>query len=132
MMKMRKLTSIILALVLCISLAVSASAAVAGIYTYVNGTGTQSGNTLITTTYVAKNPDNAYLKTDVQFTDGTNYTGSGSRTSSRGVISFSYNFPIYMAVDCIPVKAFCAHGVQGGTQSESGYVQFNQYTISLT
>lgn len=132
MMKMRKITSLILALVLCISLAVSASAAMAGIYSYVDGTGIQSGNTLITTTYVAKNPDKAYLKTDVLFTDGTKYTGSNSRTSSREVTSFSYNFPIYMAIDCIPVLAFCAHNVQGGTQSENGYVEYNEYPINLT
>lgn len=130
MMKMRKITSLILAMVLCVSLAVTASAAVAGIYSYVSGSAYRTGNTFVATTSVGKNPDNAYLTTNVEFSDGVNSTGSGSRTSTRGVTSFTSNFAVYMAIDVIPTKAYCAHGVQGGTQSESGYVQYNQYNIS--
>lgn len=130
MMKLRRIMSLVLAMTLCISLAVSAYAAMAGIYIYVAGTGSKSGNALVTSTRVKVNPDNAYLKTEVQFSDGLNYTSSDRKISSRGVTSFSYNFPIFQAVDWTPIKAYCAHGVQGGTQSEAGYVQYNLYDLT--
>lgn len=131
----RKILRTVTALVLCLSLAVGAYAVSAGIYTYISGSSkqsTQNPSLLSTTTRIGVNPDNAYLRTDVEFSNGTSMTSSAQKYSSRGVVSFTYNFPIYQSIDKIPIYAFVAHNVLGGTQSETGYVYRTTASINLS
>lgn len=127
----RKLIAFVLVLIMCCSFVLSVSAAMAGIYSYVKGEGSQSGSILVTRTYVGKNPDSAFLTTSVDFSDGVNHMGNASSTSGRGVTSYSHNFPIYMTADHIPTRVYCTHAVQGGSQSASGYAEYNVYYISV-
>ena len=133
MIKMRRITCIILALVLCASLAVVAYAVVAaGIYGNIRGRGLQRNSDFVATTLVTQNPDNAQLQTTVQFTDGLNYIGQNTKSSERGLTSFTYDFPIAMTIDCVPVGVYCSFSVLRGSQSHAGYTDYRYYTVDMS
>lgn len=115
----RSIVALILAFTLCASLAVSVSAASqmkpAGIYgklrSYVSND--PNGNWVASSTSITQNPDNARITIEADFSNGVNYTSSFSKSSSRGVTSFSPDLPIYTGTN--PNQVYTAHGVQDGT-----------------
>lgn len=126
----RSTLMVVVAFLLCASLAVSASAATlsasapAGIYVFIRGTiSPVSGSSFLpTTTTIKLNPDNAYLKVDVEVKDGVNDLATSTASSTRGVTSFSRSMPLYNDTAHNNLYVFVAHNVQGGAQSEWGYV----------
>lgn len=129
--KTRILTSA-LALGLCASMAISASAAFgedAGIYGIVSGRSSQDTNNpnlLNTTTTVSQNPDRAYLRTTVDFQKGLDtLTTLSSRNTVRGATRYDHGFPIYFTIEGKPTKARVAHQVLGGRQSVAGHTYYD-------
>lgn len=129
--KTRILTSA-LALGLCASMAISASAAFgasAGIYGTISGRSSQDSNDLNlfnTTTSVSRNPDDAYLKTTVDFQNELHtLTTLSSRNTVRGATRYDHGFPIYFTIEGKPTKARVAHQVLGGRQSVAGYTYYD-------
>lgn len=134
--KTRILTSA-LALGLCASMAISASAAFgapAGIYGTISGRSSQDSNDLNlfnTTTSVSRNPDRAYLTTTADFRNGISEITKLSSQSAVGVTQYTHSFPIYFTIEGKPNKAYVAHCVQGGTQAETGYAFYTTSNIYL-
>lgn len=128
--KTRVLTSA-LALGLCASMAISASAAFgedAGIYGIVSGRSSQDSNDLNlfnTTTRVSQNPDRAYLMTTVEFKNESSSLTELSSRSVTGVTQYNHSFPIHFTVAGRPTYAITAHEVRGGSQAERGYVYYD-------
>lgn len=122
----RSILALTLAVLFCTSMALSASAAAltpAGIYGKLWGTvaDTPDGSLLATTTSISKNPDNALLKIEADFTNGTELMYSHTGSSSRGVTSYSRDLPIYSdgVSSPLPVAVYTAHSVQNGTGDEA-------------
>ena len=129
--KTRILTSA-LALGLCASMAISASAAFgedAGIYGIVSGRSSQDSNDLNlfnTTTTVSQNPDRAYLRTSVDFQNELKtLTTLNSMNTVRGATRYDHGFPIQFTIEGRPTQARVAHQVLGGTQSVAGYTYYD-------
>ncbi len=129
--KTRILTSA-LALGLCASMAISASAAFgapAGIYGTISGRSSQDANDLNlfnTTTRVSQNPDLAYLRTSVDFQNGLDtLTSLSSKNTVRGATRYDHGFPIYFTIEGRPTQARVAHQVLGGTQAPTGYTYYD-------
>lgn len=129
--KTRILTSA-LALGLCASMAISASAAFgapAGIYGTISGRSSQDANDLNlfnTTTRVSQNPDLAYLRTSVDFQNGLDtLTSLSSKNTVRGATLYDHGFPIYFTIEGRPTQARVAHQVLGGTQAPTGYTYYD-------
>lgn len=123
--------SIAAVLLLCVSLAVCVSAATithastnAGIYLSLTGTISPSSGTslLPTTTTVSVNPDQAYLKVDLELKNGVDHISNSTASSSTGVTTFSHTMPIYYYAEEAHPYVYVAHNVQGGSQSDFGYV----------
>ena len=123
----RSIVALILAFALCMSLVVSVSATSsmlpAGIYgklrSYVSNDPVD--NWVASSTSITQNPDNARFIIAAEFSDGSNYTSSFSKSSSRGVTSFSPDLPIYTGTS--PNQVYTAHTVQDGTGS-SAYADY--------
>ena len=126
--------SLLVLLLLSATLSMPASAAVngrmAGIYITVGGTcvqDTQTPHTLYTTTTVKKNPDNAWLRTDIELLDGVE-DGENENdkemfwSDDRGVTQFDYTYVMFVTITNRPEIVYCAHNVLGGTESPTGYV----------
>ena len=134
-----KAFSILLAVLLCVSMAISASAELetednVGIYAILRGSSIQDPkdvNLLNTVTSVKVNPDNAYLQTNVEYTDGINCLTRLSERGVNGATSFKYDFPIYFYLSGIPQMAYVAHCVQGGSQSKEGYACYTKTPIKI-
>lgn len=131
-----KVSVVMLALVLCmvVPMTVFASSASSPVDTYLalSGSSSQSGTKVATTTTVTRNPDNAYLRTEIEFKNGVTSIGADAQQSARGVKTLSADFHIYFALGVEPNKAYCAHNVQGGTQSPVGYAVYTSVGISIT
>lgn len=129
--KTRILTSA-LALGLCASMAISASAAFgasAGIYGTISGRSSQDSNDLNlfnTTTSVSQNPDLAYLRTSVDFQNELKtLTKLNSMNTVRGATRYDHGFPIQFTIEGRPTQARVAHQVLGGTQAPKGYTYYD-------
>lgn len=133
----KRILSLALALMMFASVAGTASALAheaAGIYTWVSGTCEQNeANAIIldTTTFVKVNPDHAYLVTKVKYSDGINHTDEEQASSTTGVITFAYSFPIRVTIDLTPNKVYRTHEVRGGTESDRGYAYYTDSDIEV-
>lgn len=127
MKTVRRLIALMLIIVLCMSIAITASAAVsskeAGIYGTLSCTSQKRGTDIYGKTTVTTNPDNAYLlvKYTINLSGGTQTKTNG--TSQRGVTSFEYiRSYLNYTTDGVPTYVqFCGE-VRGGSQSPSAYV----------
>lgn len=127
---------LVLALILSMSLSLTASAVqsstVAGIYFVLQGTCEQNASNpyaLNTTTAVKKNPDSAWLRTDIALLDGINQPTTRYFYSERGAKSFSYDYAMHMSITSIPQIAYCTHNVLGGTTSEEAFAIFHEIEL---
>lgn len=126
MRNMRKLTCLMLALLLCTVMAVPvfalSNSGLAGIYVKISGTATVSeiGSGLDTLTSVKKNPDSAYLVTTAEFSNGVYSFGTYDAQSARAVTTFSYTFPVPL-MGGFPNYVYTCHEVRGGTTSPEAY-----------
>lgn len=99
----RTFTVTVIALLLCFSMVLSASAltvtnsARAGIYGTLTGTVTTHTRAALlpATTAVTQNPDNAYLTVIADVSNGVEILNSFSFSSEKGVTSFSTSIPVY-------------------------------------
>ena len=128
--------AVVLAMVLSLTIGVSAasSSKSAGIYIRIYGTssqGTSNPNLVVTTNSVTKNPDSAYFYVAGEYTNGIEYLSDSSGTSSRGVCSFNFSLPIYFNIEGAPTYYYVAHCIQGGTSSERGYYTQTEGKLSL-
>ena len=132
----RKVLCLVMAVLFCMTMAITVSASSnsrgAGIYGTISGSIRQNGGNLITSTTITKNPDSAYLAVRIQLSDGTVYTAATYSESSRDVTSYPYTWPMRYAYDQLPVCAFCTHGVQGGNQSGSAYAVYTSVSLDTS
>lgn len=126
----RSVLALTIAVLLCTSTVLGVSAAFdatastpAGIYGTLLGNvaSVPDGCFLATTTTITKNPDNALLKIDADFSDGSDIIYSHTGSSSRGVTNYSRDLPIYSSGvnSTYVVAVFTAHCVQNGTGTEA-------------
>lgn len=121
MKKFRRFISLMLVLMLCVTMAISASAVKR--YKDVPAYGTMCGEfrqtnstSLSVRTTVSANDDNAILKNDVEILDQSSDSFTYHEYSSnRGARSYSHIVPLYQTVDQRPAYAYCAHNIYRGT-----------------
>lgn len=119
-MKKRKLLGLVTAMVMGMSMSIVAFAGsdskdVDGYGTLYGSVSTTSvgGSKVVTVTSVTKNPDNAYLKTNIELQDLYGYTlTTYDAQQDRGKTSFAHNFKVPHFDDV--AKIYGAHNVQGG------------------
>ena len=136
-MKMaKKFIIMFLMLALCASMVITAfalnSSAAAGIYGTIQGSSFQKGDSLVTSTWITKNPDRAFLQINIELQSGGSVVGRHTNNSSRGITSHPYTWAMVYQYENEPNRAYCAHCVQGGTQSEQGYAVYTYSPISIS
>ena len=118
--------AVVLAMVLSLSVGVSANSTsvTSPYYGTVSGTSSQNSSspaTLYTSSSMSKNPDSARFVISVDYNDGISNLTSLSQASAHGITSFTYTFPIYFTFDAIPNMAYVSHSVQNGTSYNGVY-----------
>lgn len=115
---MRKILGIMLTVVMCMSFTIvsfAASKVVDG-YGTLSGTVAATMNTqclINTVTSVTANPDNAYMKVQIEIQDYDGYTlWTDDESSERGRTSFLHDFEVVHFDDV--KKIYSAHNIQGG------------------
>lgn len=114
----RRMLSLVMVLAICMSVAVAASASsdsrTAGIYGFISGDCAQDEtrvHALHTTTRVTRNPDAAYLKTEVEYYRGEHALTVDSAYSEAQAKTFIYESPILINDQGAPETAYVNHHV---------------------
>lgn len=114
----RRIISLMLVLILCLTFATAASAASnsksAGIYGRVNGSSSQNKTNLVTGTSITQNPDNARLKVKIILTNTSSTVATPSKRSAAGATSLPYTYVIQYMYENEPTLATCEHIVSDG------------------
>ncbi len=126
--------AVILVLVSVMTISVFADSQMdsAGRYGKIRGSSIQNdSNLVLLKTSVNSNRDNAFLTHTIDFYCQNGVCQHKYDTSSRGVTSFSAQYPINRSIDAIPHAAYCAHGIQGGnTVDGKAYVTYTSTPIT--
>lgn len=134
MKKMLSPVCMLIALLLCFSMAVPVYAAsIYGIYISLYGSYSvpELNTCLETITTVKVNPDRAFLVTTVEFSNGLYSMGESSEQSGRSATSFSYDFPIPL-VGGLPNYVYTCHEVRGGTSSPEAFAYHREGPVDFS
>lgn len=115
----RRILCFIMAVAVCMTMAITAFAASssAGGYGTISGSCYQSAGYLPTSTSVTTNSGDATLRVTIKTTTATNaQVATTSMSSSVGATSFNYTYPIVYHPDALPTKASCTHYVVSSTE----------------
>ena len=126
--------AVVLAMVLSLTVGVSATSKPAGIYVLVHGTSSQSSsniNLVDTTSWVDKNPDSAFFQISGEYTNGIISISTSSSTSARGLRTYSASLPVQFTIEATPTYYYVSHCIQGGTQAKTGYATYTEGTLRL-
>lgn len=128
----RRALSLTLVFVLCTALALTAYAEaasdLAGIYGSIRGNCSQDSempHCLHTTTKVTRNPNGAYLKTEMECYLGETSTLADEAISETGATEFSNDFVIFVNIEGFPDTAYTNHYVM---DPDTGLPVYDTYT----
>lgn len=131
-LKYKKILCAVIALTVFVLLAgpVSASTYVIPIgYGPVSGNTVQSGNRMVSTVKIAKNPDNAVIRIKQQFQAPGHVYPVTVGESSPGVCNYSYSRIIPNLVEYAPDSLYVTYEVYKGSTYES-YAWYGAYPVS--
>lgn len=114
MKNIKKVLGFVIAIAMCISLALTAYAKTEVHMPYGTVTGTShevTGDAVRVFTSVSRNPDSATLRNSIEFSTGTTLSTLRRASSNPGAVSFIYDFPIIDIADEPFIYAFCGHEV---------------------
>ncbi len=135
--RMRRIVALCVCMlfILTVSLSMTASAAqsqkAAGAYGFLRGSCVQNAilpNILNTTTSVSVNPDKAELVVELAILDGINPARNVSVSGGYDITFFSYNHPLYEAIDYWAEYVYCEHNVMNG-KSEAAYYCREEFAL---
>ncbi len=124
----RKLVSIMLAMVIIVTFAIPAFAAIPEGYAPMHGTTAQNGAKLTSTVTVGTNTDSAKLRIKQEVQSGSFKYAVKTGESSRGALSYSYSQIMYHIVDYPPKSVYVTYEVYAGTTYDA-YARYASYSL---
>lgn len=133
----RRMLSLVMALAICLSFALSVSASsdsrTAGIYGFIHGYCAQDElepHILNTTTRVTRNPDGAYLKTQAEYYEKETPLPSDAAISQAGDKILTQDLTIFVTIEGIPDTAYVNHHVCDVNDEGVEEIKYSAFTYT--